>query len=473
MLDEWRWSERYAAQGEILDYLRHVADRFDLRRLFELGVRVEVATWDETTEVWTITAAGGRSFRARYCIFATGALSAPLLDLIPGRERFAGDVFDTQRWPQEQVSFVDRRVVVIGTGASGVQAVPEIARTAAEVHVLQRTANFSIPGRNRALTDHDRAAERAERATRGRWRRESASCVPFDPGDAQPVASYGDELEAELRRRWALGGAPIFTVAFADLMTDADANAAVAQFVRNQIVEKVDDPKTAALLSPTTHPIGAKRLCVDHGYFEALNLQHVHLHDVRTKSVVKLVEDGVLLADGSVIECDLVVSAVGYDAIAGALGAIDIRGEGGRTLEEHWAERPRTYLGMTIAGFPNLFTVAGPQSPAVLAVMTCLLEQSVEWIDELISTARAAGYATIRTEPAAEENWVAECDRVAAGTLFVGAESFFTGANVPGKARVFPLYAGGMPAYRRACGSVRRDGYRGLRLTEAPSEVAR
>ncbi|MDT9593302.1 NAD(P)/FAD-dependent oxidoreductase [Nocardioides zeae] len=471
---EWTWSELYPAQPEILSYIHHVAERFDLRRDVRLSTTVSAATYDEERARWSVVLETGETLDAQYVVFATGSLSAPLDPPFEGFETFGGEWYQTSRWPHEEVSFDGRRVVVIGTGSSGVQSIPVIAETAAAVTVLQRTPNFSIPARNRPLDAEEVARRKAVYPAHRQAQRDSPSGVTVDVNPRSAHTYGAEEAQDEMRRRWEFGGAPIFNVAFVDTMTDVAANTLLADFVRDRIREKVSDPATAELLIPTDHPIAAKRLCCDTNYFETYNAEHVELVDVRSNPIRRVVRDGVELSDGTVHQADTIVYAVGYDALSGALGRIDIRGTGGRRLADEWRDAggPSTYLGLAVHGFPNMFTVTGPGSPSVLAVMIVAIEQHVEWIDDCLAHLAEHGLGVIEATEVAQKEWTDRVEEVIQGTVFpLATNSYYGGANVPGKWRRIPLWAGGQKAYRDICADVARRGYEGFALRAAPSPL--
>ena len=463
---EWEWTERYAAQPEILRYAEHVADRYDLRRDIRFGARVTAAAFDETTGCWRLrTGTGtGERVRARYCIMATGCLSAPNTPRFEGLDSFAGPRYHTGTWPHEPVDFRGRRVGLVGTGSSAIQAIPVIAAQARHLHVFQRTPNYAVPAHNRPL-DPDEQAEIKKRYPEIRARAKTTrNGVDHSPNPAAAADTAEDERLAEFESRWATGGLG-FLGAFADLLVDRDANEMVAEFVRAKIREKVEDPEVARLLEPRS-TFGCKRLCVDIGYFETFNRPNVILVDVSERPIERIVPEG-LVAGGETYEFDTLVLATGFDAMTGALGRIDIRGRGGLALEDKWREGPRMYLGLAAAGFPNLFVITGPGSPSVLSNMIPSIEQHADWIAGLLDHARSGRRPIIEATVEAEGDWVAHVNRAANHTLFPSCNSWYLGANVPGKPRVFMPYPR-MPAYVRRCDRVAANGYEGFTLEEAP-----
>lgn len=466
---QWTWTERFASQPEILRYIEHVADRFDLRKNIEFNTPVVTAHWDESAELWTLTSASGRRFVSRFAIFATGSLSAPIAPAIPDADRFAGTLLMTQAWPRGGVDLRGRRVAVIGTGSSGIQLIPSIAQAAKEVVVFQRTPNFAVPGRNRPLRVDEITARRAHaREYRERQRRSRVGTVVKEPiGEALAVPE--DQRLAEMQERWDTGGSPLFTACFADTMTDLRANHVVQDFVRSKIHHAVTDPDVAERLCPYDHPIGAKRLCVENGYFAAFNRSNVRLVDLRSDPIERMTRNGIALVSGTEHSFDVIVYATGYDALTGALSRIDIRGRGGQRLSSSWQSGPTTYLGLAVAGFPNLFTIAAAGSPSVFTVMTVLIEQQVEWISDCIAFMQNHRYATIEASATAQTSWTAHLEDLAKATLYPHVtRSYYVGGNVPGKPHRFALYIGGMDAYRGICDSIARNGYEGFLLGNSP-----
>ncbi len=457
---EWEWSERYASQAEILRYLNHVADRFDLRRDIVLRTRVASATFDEAADRWIVRTDGGDTVAARFCVMATGCLSSTNTPRIPGRETFAGATFHTGNWPHEPVDFTGKRVAVIGTGSSAIQAIPLIAEQAAHLWVFQRTPNFSVPAQNRPLdADEQRAVKRDYAALRGRG---SQMAFGFDTRSSELSALQvsAAERRAEYEARWASGGLP-FLGSFADMLFDRAANETAADFIREKIRAIVRDPAVADVLTPRG-VVGCKRLCSDTQYFETFNRPNVTLVDIAAKPIEAITAHGVRTADAA-YDVDCIVFATGFDAMTGALTRIDIRGRGGRTLRDKWAEGPRTYLGLSSAGFPNFFVITGPGSPSVLSNMVPSIEQHANWIAACVAWMRARGLRRIEASPAAEDAWVAHVNEVADATLYPSCNSWYLGANIPGKPRVFMPYLG-FPAYVQKCAEVAAGGYEGFTL---------
>ncbi|HEY1349809.1 MAG TPA: NAD(P)/FAD-dependent oxidoreductase [Ktedonobacteraceae bacterium] len=460
---EWEWSERYPAQPEILSYLNHVADRFDLRRDIQFGTRVSSACYDDLTNRWSLQMQGGERVSARYCIAASGCLSLPNTPQLPELATFAGPVYHTGRWPHTAVDFAGQRVGVIGTGSTGIQLIPHLARQASQVTVFQRTANYSLPAHNRPLTAEEQARVKANYRALRQSDRESAA--GFTPTYVDAPSAHAVPAEVRQRRfaeAWALGGFQVLGV-FSDIVVDLAANTYLADFVRARIAATVHHPETAEALMPRDHPIGSKRICVDTAYYETYNRENVTLVDVRASPIEQITPGG-LRTQTAQYRLDALVLATGFDAMTGALFAIDIRGVGGLLLKEKWAAGPRTYLGLMTAGFPNFFLITGPGSPSVLSNMTVSIEQHVEWIADCLRYIQDRRYARIEPTVQAEDAWVAHADTVARHTLFPRANSWYLGANIVGKPRVFLPYAGGVGNYRITCQQVAEEGYRGFAL---------
>ncbi len=465
---DWRWSERFATQPEILSYINHVADRFDLRRDISLDTRIASATYDEDAAEWTLTTQAGARIAARFCIMATGCLSAARIPDFPGMADYRGSVFHTGHWPHEGVDFSGLSVGVIGTGSSAIQAIPPIAAQARYLTVFQRTPNFSVPARNWAMTEaYEQSWKRDYAALRRRAREETRSGTIYEFSDKGALAVDAETRRREYERRWQQGGAN-FMHAYNDILVDKAANDTAAEFVRGKIRETVANPQTAEALLPHGHSLGAKRICVDTDYYETFNRDNVTLVDVRRVPIERLTQDGLRIG-GRDYAFDAIVFATGFDAMTGALDAIAIQGRGGATLKEAWSTGPRSYLGLMSAGFPNLFTVTGPGSPSVLSNVIVSIEQHVDWIADCLAYLRQHGISTIEPEQTAQDDWVAHVNEVAHRTLYPQANSWYMGANVPGKARVFMPYIGGVNVYRRICDEVAAEGYRGFRLAAEPA----
>ena len=456
---EWQWTERYAAQPEIQRYLHHVADRFALWPDIELETRVTAAHWDDDAARWTVTTDRGEQVVAQWCVMATGCLSTWQKPELPGS--FSGPTFHTGIWPQEGVDFTGKRVAVIGTGSSGIQLIPNLAQQAAHVTVFQRTPNYSVPARNRPLdAEHETEIKQRYAAFREEARR-SAFGVPFPDNPALAATASAEELRASYEERWERGGVG-FLVSFADLLVDAKANETAGDFIRSKIREIVEDPATAEKLLPGGHYVGAKRLPIDIGYFEAFNRDNVSLVDLRESGIAELTPGGLRQENGAEHLFDALVYATGFDAMTGALLAIDIQGRDGLALRDAWADGPRAYLGLAIAGFPNLFAITAPGSPSVLSNMVVSIEQHVEWIADTLADLRSRGVERLEANVDAQERWVDHVLAVGDSTLFPKSDSWYTGSNIPGKKRIFMPYVGGVGSYRQECDDVRAAGYKGF-----------
>lgn len=458
---EWTWSERYSPQSEILDYLRFVADRLDLRRDVALSTRVTAAHYDAARQRWDVKTDTGEMLDARFVIAATGCLSASRVPDFPGLSEFKGEHYHTGTWPHHAVDFTGKRVAVIGTGSSGIQVIPAIAEKAAHLSVFQRTPNFTIPAWNHKLQP-ERSDEwkREHKALRAKAKN-TRSGILYDYSTRSAFDVDEAERQREFEARWAAGGAN-FTHAFNDIFTNEEANRFAADFVRGKIKSIVKDAKTAALLTPTDHAIGTKRICVDTNYYATFNRENVELVDVRKAPIEGMTATGIRTADGMERPFDIIVFATGYDAVTGALSRIDIQGIGGEKLTDHWVAGPRSYLGLMVAGFPNFFTITGPGSPSILTNVVMSIEQHVEWIARCLDNMKARGATRIETTEEAEDGWVTLVADLARPTLFVKAASWYMGANISGKPRVFLPYIGGLGTYTQLCDDIAAKGYEGF-----------
>ena len=459
---EWTWTERYAAQPEILAYLSHVAYRFDLRKDILFNTSISAASYDEENRSWHLTTGDGEMLQASFCVMATGCLSATNKPVFPGQNTFQGAIYHTGDWPHEGVDFAGQRVGVIGTGSSGVQAIPEIALEAEHLTVFQRTANYVVPAQNRPLEEDEIAAVKSKYQELRAFARTTPGGFNFAPGDKSALEVTEQERATEYEKRWQIGGIP-FMGAFNDLALNEEANQTAQDFVREKIRDILTDPPLAEMLCPDT-VIGCKRLSLGTGYFETFNRANVSLVDVSSASIDRITKDG-LAVDGKEYALDSLVFATGFDAMTGALSRINISGRHGIKLKDEWAAGPRTFLGLAMAGFPNLFIVTGPGSPSVLSNMLPTIEQHVEWISDCIAHLRDKGFASIEAERSVQNDWVDHVNDLAAKTLRYTCNSWYLGANVPGKPRVFMPYIGGMPAYRDKCDQVAANGYEGFDLS--------
>lgn len=480
---EWEFSSTYPAQPEILAYLDHVADKFGLRRDIRFGTAVTGARFDESTDTWAVTADDGTEVTTRFLITAVGCLSAKNVPDFPGLDSFRGTSYHSGAWPHEGVDFTGQRVGIVGTGATAIQMVPSIAAGTEHLTVFQRTPNYSVPAVNPALSPQTwREFQQHNDAIRARTR-ETHTCFTFDvgfslrlegpPTDVQVTPEFSGtsalEVTPEQRRRayerdWNQGGIKfVFGSAFNDLLLSEEANETAAEFVRGKIREIVHDPATAEKLCPTDHPIGTKRPPVDTlGYYETFNRDNVDLVDVKANPISELTPNGLRLSDGTEHTFDALVFATGFNAMTGSLTGMDIRGRGGQRLAEKWAGSPRSYLGLAVSGFPNLFTVTGPGSPSVLSNMLVSIEQHVEWIAACLADLRERGCERIEARRDAEDGWVAHANEVTDMTLLPKGNSWWRGANIEGKPLGLMPYAGGAAAYRRYCDSIAANGYEGF-----------
>ncbi|MBM4382556.1 MAG: NAD(P)/FAD-dependent oxidoreductase [Deltaproteobacteria bacterium] len=467
---EWEWTERYATQPEILKYAEHVAERFDLKRDMRFETRVTRASFDDARAEWSVETDRGDRAIAKFCVMATGCLSVPQEPNIPGLRDFSREMHWASRWPHHEVRYENKRVGVIGTGSSAIQAIPVIAETAGHLTVFQRTPNFSVPAVNAPLDpEFARAFKRNYPQHRQNYRLGLSGGFgdltiepqPTVPAFETSVGKSEAELRAALERSWRSGGAR-FCGTILDTLANEDTNRFVASYVHEKIRSIVRDPATAEALCPTSHPIGTKRICVDIGYFETYNRPNVKLVDIAKHPIERITATGIQIQGGEFHELDMLVMATGFDAMTGALARIDIRGAGGAKLSDAWAAGPKTYLGIGSVGFPNLFMITGPGSPSVLSNMLVSIEQHVDWTLACIDWMRQRGFARIEAKPEAQEQWVAHVNEVANGTLMPRAASWYMGANIPGKPRVFMPYAAGVGVYREICDRVAKNGYEGF-----------
>jgi cation diffusion facilitator CzcD-associated flavoprotein CzcO len=464
LMQEWNWSGKYPEQPEILKYLQHVADRFELRSGIEFNTRVTAAHWDESTNRWLVETDQGDQVSAQYLITGIGCLSAGQIPDIAGIDSFEGESYHTGSWPHEGVDFAGKRVGVIGTGSSGVQSIPVIAEQAEHLTVFQRTPQYMVPARHHTVdTDYldevkknyDEIWEKARHSTGG---------FPFDSMKKSALEATPEERQAAYEEGWAEGGFKFVFGSFNDISLDLRANATASEFIRAKIRETVDDPETAEKLVPRDHPFTSKRALIDTNYFETYNRDNVELVDIRHAPIEAITPKGVRTTEGE-YELDIIVFATGFDAMTGTYFKMDIRGRDGLTLKEKWAEGPKTYLGLSSAGFPNMFMITGPGSPSVLSNMPVSIEQHVEFISDMLESMREHGQDVAEADPQAESEWVDHVNEVANMTLFMLADSWYLGANIPGKPRVFMPYPGGVGAYRDKCDEVATAGYEGYALS--------
>lgn len=463
---EWDWTEKYATQAEILRYLDWVTDKLDLRRDITFDTAVTSAVLDERALHWTVTTSTGEVVTARFCVMATGPLSAAITPAFEGLETFGGEVCHTAHWPHDGVDFTGKRVAVIGTGSSGIQSIPVIAEQAAHLYVFQRTPNFSVPAGNKPLTPQDMAEIKKNYDERRRlsWRSGGGSPHVVHPRMTMEVSQ--DERRAVFEKRWQLGGV-LFSKTFPDQLSDPAANEEARRFFEEKVRALIDDPEVADLLIPDDHPIGTKRICTDSNYFQTFNRSDVELISVRKTPIESIDAAGINTTDAH-YDLDMIVLATGFDALTGALSKIDIIGRRGEVLRDDWTHGPRTYLGLGVDGFPNLFIISGPGAPAVLANMVLHAEAHVNWIADCINYVDEHGYTAIEANADAVDRWIAELATRADATLFPKANSWYVGANVPGKPRVFMLFVGGFAVYNDICAEIAATGYPGFNLIRAP-----
>jgi cyclohexanone monooxygenase len=458
---DWHWTERYAAQPELLRYANHVADRFELRRDIRLNTRVAAAHFDEAARCWRVASADGGRWTARFLVLATGPLSSPNLPEFEGIERFAGQVLHSAAWPKQPLDLRGRDVAVIGTGSSGVQLIPILAEQARSLTVFQRTAAYVVPAHNSPL---DLAWEARIKADYAGFRARSRKAYSgfgseLVPRPTSALDATAEDREAAFEERWRIGGLGLLSC-FRDLLTNPSANELAAEFVRGKIRQIVCDPATAARLCPH-HPIGCKRLGVGTGYYETFNRPGVALVDVNAHPIAAITPAG-LVAGGRGHRFDTLVLATGFDAFTGPVARIDLRGRGGLRIQDKWRGGPLNYLGLAVEGFPNLFQVAGPGSTSAFTNFFVMVEHHVDWIADCLAWLDARGHATIEASAEAEAHWVAFVNATAENTIYLGCKSWYVGDNVPGKPHVFMPLAGGFPAYAKRCAAVANSEYEGF-----------
>jgi cyclohexanone monooxygenase len=462
---EWRWTERYASQPEIQRYLAFVADRLDIRPMIRFSTRVEKAIFDEARGCWSLGTDTGETFEARYLILATGPISKPVLPDIPGIADFQGQLIHTALWPAAALDFTGKRVGVIGTGSSGVQTIPLVAEQAAHLTVFLRTRNFVVPARNHPLSEDDLAKWEAEKdeIRAGLWSGEIGGAgdvlMAKDLRQArlQPAARYTpEERQTILQRRWDWGGGVVMS-SFQDVLTKPEVNDETADFLRGKIKEMVNDPELADLLTPRGYYVGTKRICVGANYYETFNRDNVEVVDVKAHPIERITAKGVVV-DGREHPVDCLIFATGFDALTGAMTAMDLEGRGGLPIQEAWRHGPQTYLGLAVEGFPNMLMIGGPGSPSVLSNVAQTNEFQVDWIGRFLATLRAQGKTCFDVAQGYQESWTHHVNEVVKQSLFATCDSWYVGANIPGKPRAILAYTGGITAYRDKCESVFADG---------------
>ncbi|MFV0532749.1 MAG: flavin-containing monooxygenase [Cumulibacter sp.] len=459
---EWDWSERYAPQPELLKYAKHVSERFDLRKDITFNTKITAADWNEAEHSWTVTTSAGETVSARFVILATGCLSKPQRPKFEGLENYQGELYYTSSFP-EDVSFTGKKVAVIGTGSSGLQTITAIAGEVGSLSVYQRTPSFAVPAHNHELADEDREKVKANYAEIRA--RDFAAKTGFDDGQSATVLAAEltpEEVRAEQEARWELGGLS-YGFAYGDILVDAEVNESFSEFIREKIRGIVKDPATAEKLSPRTYPVASKRMCVDTGYYQVYNQDNVELIDINEEPIEGFTATGIR-SGGKEREFDLVILATGFDAMTGAILDIDITADG-QAIKDKWAHGPQTYLGLMTSGFPNMLMITGPQSPSVLTNMITSIEYDVDWLSRLIADMRAAGHTKVDARAESETWWVTANNDVAAGTLMPQANSWYMGANIPGKDRVFLPWVGGHDMYVQICESIATVGnYHGFKF---------
>jgi cation diffusion facilitator CzcD-associated flavoprotein CzcO len=471
LIAEWDYTERYPDQSEILAYLGYVADRLDLRRSYRFGTRVTELAWDEESVQWELTTDEGHVTRAGIVVSALGCLSAPSRPQFEGLESFTGDVYYTAEWPHHPVPFEGRRVAIIGTGATGIQVIPVVAEEAEHLTVFQRTPNYSTPQNNRPLTPEDQQRHREEAADLHELVKWTFGGNPLTPIERSVKEDSPEERKREFDRMYDAGDFSFWLANYEDVLSDPEANEIAAEYLRDRIRATVADPATAEKLMPRDYPYGTKRQPLDTGYFETYNRDNVTLIDIREDPIREMVPAGIRTESG-LHEADAIILATGFDAMTGALNRIRIVGRDGKLLSEEWKGGPRAYLGLAVAGFPNLFTITGPGSPSVLTNMPTAIEQHVEWVIDAIRYAGDNGIRRFEATPEATDRWAGYVNKIAAATLFPSAASWYMGANVPGKPRIFMPYVGGLDRFRRECDEVTAGGYKGFELERDESYVA-
>ena len=458
---EWEWTERYAAQPEILRYLNHVADRYDVRRHYLFNTWMNGARWEPEDNRYRVTTDTGRTFTARYLVMTTGQLSKARTPDFAGLEEFAGEWYQTSHWPHEPVALAGRRVGVIGTGSSGVQAITAIAKEAAHLHVFQRTANYSVPAFNRPADKrkHARLAAKVEELYQEVMETPGGLILPPTRG---PAGNYTyEQQQAMLEERWAFGGQALLSL-FSDQGVDPEVNELVAEFVRGKVRTIVRDPETAEKLVPNSYPIGVRRLCIDTGYYETFNRENVSLVDIKADPIERINRTGIRLTSGTEIELDVIVFALGFEAFTGALDNANIRNEHGLQPSDNWKRGPRTYLGLMTTGFPNLFLITGPGSPSVLANMNLANVHHLDFVGGLIMHMQEHGYQRVEPTEEAQNAWTAHVASVAEPLLRRKVDNYMVHVNRDDGTRVFIPYAGGFGDYVKRCAAVVAEGYQGF-----------
>ena len=467
---DWHWPEKFSAQPDILAYANHVADRFNLKKDIEFNIEVKASWFDENLKTWKITTNTGEEINAQYFIMATGCISTTQIPNIKGLSDYVGNTFHTGDWPHEEVDFSGQSIAVIGTGSSGIQSIPVLSKQAKKLTVFQRTPNYSIPSQNEPMTKKYERSWKDVYSERRKEMRYSAHGSLKDLNDVPALSVDEDQRQELYTKRWAIGGTG-FLGSFNDLLTNADANYTAAEYVRQQIKRVVKDKETAEILCPRSYPIGTKRICIDTGYFETYNRENVKLVDISKTPIQRLVTDGIIV-DDQLYPFDSIIFATGFDAMTGSIFNVDIKGRDGLALKEKWNAGPKTYLGLMSASFPNLFMITGPGSPSVKSNMIMSIEQHVDLVIETLLSMRRKGLSVVEPELEAENKWVDHVQEVANKTLFPQANSWYMGANIPGKPRLFMPYIGGVGAYREICEEIVANNYRGFKFEKSNQAIA-
>ena len=466
---DWHWPEKFSAQPDILAYANYVADRFDLKKDIEFNIEVKGSRFDENSNRWKITTNTGEEINAQYFIMATGCISTTQIPNIKGLSDYVGNTFHTGDWPHEEVDFSGQSIAVIGTGSSGIQSIPVLAKQAKKLTVFQRTPNYSIPSQNELMTKKYERSWKDVYSERRKEMRYSAHGSLKDLNDVPALSVDEDQRQELYTKRWAIGGTG-FLGSFNDLLTNADANYTAAEYVRQQIKRVVNDKETAEILCPRSYPIGTKRICIDTGYFETYNRENVKLVDISKKPIQRLVADGIIV-DDQLYPFDSIIFATGFDAMTGSIFNVDIKGRDGLALKDKWSAGPKTYLGLMSVSFPNLFMITGPGSPSVKSNMIMSIEQHVDLVTEILLAMRSKGLSVVEPELEAENKWVDHVQEVAYKTLFPQANSWYMGANIPGKPRLFMPYIGGVGAYRQICEEIVANNYRGFKFEKSKQVI--
>ena len=471
LLQEWNWSGKYPEQPEILSYLNHVADRFDLRSGIQFNTSVTAARFNDDTGLWEVETDQGDQVTAQYVVTAIGCISTGQIPQIPGLDSFEGEWHHTGAWPHEGVEFEGKRVAVIGTGSSGIQSIPVIARESDHLTVFQRTPQYTIPAQHGTVDQAFLKEVKANYRQILDEARHTAAGFPYDASETSALEVSDEERQETYERLWEKGGFHFMLGSYSDIATDRRANDTASEFIRQKIREIVNDPETAERLLPRDHPFSSKRALIDTNYFDTYNRDNVDLVDIRHFPIEEITPTGLRTADGQEYEVDTIVFATGYDAMTGTFFNIDIAGRNGRQLREKWSGGPSTYLGVATADFPNMFMITGPQSPSVLSNMPVSIEQHVEWISDFIEYLREHAIDVVDADPQAEVDWVQHVSDIADQTMYMLADSWYLGANIPGKPRVFMPYAGGVGPYRERCDEIAQNSYEGFVMSDAQEPV--